>query len=146
MTMPTTSLYPTPGPPVTRGNRGVTVQELHIQGTLYKSIHIMEASPRIRFNKDGALLAVSAQDNGIKILANSNGLWLLRTFENLLFDGSASRTPEAAKPTINTLFAAAPSSAALAERVAFVGTVCVFTASHLRLRCKINPLCVSYKV
>ncbi|KAJ0468412.1 putative transcription factor WD40-like family [Helianthus annuus] len=36
-----------------------------------------DASPRIRFNKDGALLAVSAQDNGIKILANSDGLWLL---------------------------------------------------------------------
>ncbi|KAJ0792712.1 putative transcription factor WD40-like family [Helianthus annuus] len=50
----------------------------------------LPASPRIRFNKDGALLAVSAQDNGIKILANSDGLRLLRTFENLSFDGSAT--------------------------------------------------------
>ena len=56
-----------------------------------------KASPRIRFNKDGALLAVSTNDNGIKILANSDGLRLLRTFENLSFDGGASRTPEAAK-------------------------------------------------
>ena len=56
-----------------------------------------KASPRIRFNKDGALLAVSANDNGIKILANSDGLRLLRTFENLSFDGASSRTPEAAK-------------------------------------------------
>ncbi|KAJ0455186.1 hypothetical protein HanIR_Chr15g0748351 [Helianthus annuus] len=30
MTMPTTSLYPTPGPPVTRGNRGVTSESLEI--------------------------------------------------------------------------------------------------------------------
>ncbi|KAJ0443530.1 putative transcription factor WD40-like family [Helianthus annuus] len=83
----------------------------------------LPASPRIRFNKDGALLAVSAQDNGIKILANSDGLRLLRTFENLSFDGSASRTPEAAKPTINALSAVAPSSAALAEWVASVGSI-----------------------
>ncbi|KAL8256799.1 hypothetical protein R6Q59_028840 [Mikania micrantha] len=57
----------------------------------------LPASPRIRFNKDGALLAVSANDNGIKILANSDGLRLLRTFENLSLDASVSRTPEAAK-------------------------------------------------
>ncbi|MFS7976792.1 putative transcription factor WD40-like family [Helianthus anomalus] len=75
------------------------------------------------FYKDDALLAVSAQDIGIKILANSDGLRLLRMFENLSFDGSASRTPEAAKPSINALSAAAPSSAALAERVASVGSI-----------------------
>ncbi|KVI06053.1 CTLH, C-terminal LisH motif-containing protein [Cynara cardunculus var. scolymus] len=76
----------------------------------------LPASPRIRFNKDGALLAVSANDNNIKILANSDGLRLLRTFENLSFDGAASRTPEAAKPAINAISAAAASTAALAER------------------------------
>ncbi|KAJ0792968.1 putative Topless family protein [Helianthus annuus] len=38
-------------------------------------------------------------------------------------DGSASRTPEAAKPTINALSAVALSSAALAERVASVGSI-----------------------
>ncbi|KVH98059.1 CTLH, C-terminal LisH motif-containing protein [Cynara cardunculus var. scolymus] len=85
----------------------------------------LPASPRIRFNKDGALLAVSSNENGIKILANSDGLRLLRTFENLSYD-AASRTPEAAKPAINTISAAAAAAAAatsggLAERVASNG-------------------------
>ncbi|XP_048233740.1 topless-related protein 1 isoform X3 [Ricinus communis] len=53
----------------------------------------LPASPRIRFNKDGSLLAVSANENGIKILANSDGHRLLRTFENLSYD--ASRASEA---------------------------------------------------
>ncbi|CAA0827353.1 Protein TOPLESS [Striga hermonthica] len=74
----------------------------------------LPASPRIRFNKDGTLLAVSANENGIKILANGDGLRLLRTFENLAFD--ASRASEPAKPTVNPLSATAPSSAGL-ERV-----------------------------
>ncbi|MED6123342.1 RNA polymerase II associated Paf1 complex subunit Tpr1 [Stylosanthes scabra] len=80
----------------------------------------LPASPRIRFNKDGTLLAVSANENGIKILANADGMRLLRTLENSLYD--ASRTSEAmAKPTINPISAAAAaaaaaSSAALAER------------------------------
>lgn len=33
-------------------------------------------------------MAVSANDNGIKILANSDGIRLLRTFENLSYDAS----------------------------------------------------------
>nr|XP_043635413.1 protein TOPLESS-like [Erigeron canadensis] len=86
----------------------------------------LPASPRIRFNKDGALLAVSSNENGIKILANSDGLRLLRTFENLSYD-AASRTPEAAKPTINNTLsaaaAAAATSAGLAERVGSVGSI-----------------------
>ncbi|OIW03867.1 hypothetical protein TanjilG_30143 [Lupinus angustifolius] len=53
----------------------------------------LPASPRIRFNKDGALLAVSANENGIKILANGDGIRLLRSLENSLYDGS--RTSEA---------------------------------------------------
>ncbi|PPR80534.1 hypothetical protein GOBAR_AA40176 [Gossypium barbadense] len=55
----------------------------------------LPASPRIRFNKDGSLLAVSTNDNGIKILANSDGMRLLRTLENLSYD--ALRTAEAPK-------------------------------------------------
>ncbi|CAH1442619.1 unnamed protein product [Lactuca virosa] len=87
----------------------------------------LPASPRIRFNKDGALLAVSSNENGIKILANSDGLRLLRTFENLSYD-AASRTPEAPKPAINTISAAAAAAAAatsagLAERVGSVGSI-----------------------
>lgn len=38
-------------------------------------------------------MAVSANENGIKILANTDGIRLLRTFENLSYD--ASRTSEA---------------------------------------------------
>jgi hypothetical protein len=38
-------------------------------------------------------LAVSANENGIKILANTDGIRLLRTYENLSYD--ASRTSEA---------------------------------------------------
>ncbi|XP_011073378.1 protein TOPLESS [Sesamum indicum] len=81
----------------------------------------LPASPRIRFNKDGTLLAVSANENGIKILANTDGLRLLRTFENLAFD--ASRASEAAKPTVNPISAAAASSAGLTERVASVVSI-----------------------
>ena len=48
----------------------------------------MQASPCIRFNKEGILLAVSTNDNGIKILANPDGIRLLRTMENRSFDPS----------------------------------------------------------
>ncbi|KAF2303792.1 hypothetical protein GH714_023450 [Hevea brasiliensis] len=41
----------------------------------------LPASPRIRFNKEGTLLAVSANDHRIKILATIDGLHLMRTFE-----------------------------------------------------------------
>ncbi|XP_024935003.2 protein TOPLESS isoform X1 [Ziziphus jujuba] len=81
----------------------------------------LPASPRIRFNKDGSLLAVSANDNGIKILANTDGIRLLRTFDNLS-SYDTSRTSEAVmKPTINPISAAAAaaaaaSSAGLADR------------------------------
>ncbi|OAY36934.1 topless-related protein 1 [Manihot esculenta] len=86
----------------------------------------LPASPRIRFNKDGTLLAVSANDNGIKILANSDGLRLLRSFENLSYD--ASRASETVtKPIINPISAAAAAAAAtsagLADRNASVVTI-----------------------
>jgi len=55
---------------------------------LIKTSNPLKASPRIRFNKDGTLLAVSTNDNGIKILANSDGLRLLWTYENLSYDSS----------------------------------------------------------
>ncbi|GMI95157.1 WUS-interacting protein 2, TOPLESS-RELATED 4 [Hibiscus trionum] len=45
-------------------------------------------SPCIRFNKEGTLLAVSTDDNGVKVLANSDGVRLLRTLENRSFDAS----------------------------------------------------------
>ncbi|KAL8099074.1 protein TOPLESS-like [Apium graveolens] len=77
----------------------------------------LPASPRIRFNKDGSLLAVSTNDNGIKILVNSDGLRLLRTIENLSYD--ASRAPETMKPSINTISVAtaAAGTSGLGDRV-----------------------------
>ncbi|KAI4344161.1 hypothetical protein L6164_011423 [Bauhinia variegata] len=62
------------------------------------------ASPCIRFNKEGILLAVSTSDNGIKILANADGIRLLRTVENRTFDASrvASAAVVKASPSIGT--------------------------------------------
>ncbi|PWA96152.1 ATPase [Artemisia annua] len=47
---------------------------------------VMRISPFVRFNKDGMLLAVSIHANGIKILANPDGVRLLRTTENRSLD------------------------------------------------------------
>ncbi|KAL5769032.1 hypothetical protein ACOSQ2_015815 [Xanthoceras sorbifolium] len=63
----------------------------------------LPASPCIKFNKEGILLAVSTNDNGVKILANADGFRLLRTVENRSFD--ASRVAPAAvvkTPAIGT--------------------------------------------
>ncbi|XP_068638722.1 topless-related protein 1-like [Aristolochia californica] len=54
-------------------------------------------SPRVRFNKEGMLLAVSTNDNGIKILANADGLRLLHTLENRSFDASRAVSEAASK-------------------------------------------------
>jgi hypothetical protein len=59
--------------------------------------HNHQASPRIRFNKEGTLLAVSTADNGIKILANADGLRLLRTLENRSFDASRNASEAVTK-------------------------------------------------
>uniref|UniRef100_A0A0D9UZ66 CTLH domain-containing protein n=1 Tax=Leersia perrieri TaxID=77586 RepID=A0A0D9UZ66_9ORYZ len=42
--------------------------------------------PRLRFNKEGNLLAVTTVDNGFKILANADGLRTLRAFGNRPFE------------------------------------------------------------
>ncbi|KAH9783947.1 protein TOPLESS-RELATED PROTEIN 2 [Citrus sinensis] len=47
----------------------------------------LPASPRLRFNKEGSLLAVTTSDNGIKILANSDGVRLLRIEGGVLGGG-----------------------------------------------------------
>ncbi|KAK3436836.1 hypothetical protein EUGRSUZ_C01364 [Eucalyptus grandis] len=48
----------------------------------------LPASPCIRFNQEGNLLAVSTSDKSIKILANADGIRLLRTVDNRPFDTS----------------------------------------------------------
>ncbi|GFZ16618.1 transducin family protein [Actinidia rufa] len=48
----------------------------------------LPASPRLRFSKEGSLLAVTTSDNGIKILANTDGLRILRMVDSRTFEGS----------------------------------------------------------
>ncbi|KAJ8527140.1 hypothetical protein K7X08_029617 [Anisodus acutangulus] len=48
----------------------------------------LPASPRLRFNKEGSLLAVTTSDNGIKVLANTDGQRMLRMLESRAFEGS----------------------------------------------------------
>ena len=62
----------------------------------------MQSSPCIKFNKEGILLAVSTEDNGVKVLANSDGIRLLRTVENRSFD--ASRVAPAAIVKVKALY------------------------------------------
>ncbi|CAN6540784.1 unnamed protein product [Malus baccata var. baccata] len=57
----------------------------------------LPASPVIRFNKEGILLAASTNDNGIKILANSDGIRLLRTVESRTLDASRAASAAAVK-------------------------------------------------
>ncbi|XWS70724.1 hypothetical protein CRYUN_Cryun03dG0072000 [Craigia yunnanensis] len=70
-------------------------------------------SPCIKFNKEGTLLAVSTEDNGVKVLANSDGIRLLRTVENRSFD--ASRVAPAA-------IVKAPNIGAFGSNNATIGT------------------------
>ncbi|XP_059459143.1 topless-related protein 4-like isoform X1 [Corylus avellana] len=53
----------------------------------------LPASPCIRFNKEGILLAVSTSGNGVKILANADGVRLFRSIESRA--GDSSRVPSA---------------------------------------------------
>lgn len=57
----------------------------------------MQASPCVRFNKEGILLAISTNDNGIKILANPDGVRLLKSKENRSFDASRVTSSSVAK-------------------------------------------------
>ncbi|XP_074326432.1 protein TOPLESS-RELATED PROTEIN 2-like isoform X1 [Apium graveolens] len=48
----------------------------------------LPASPKLRFNKEGSLLAVTANENAIKVIANHDGQRMLRMLESRTFDGS----------------------------------------------------------
>ncbi|KAL3330814.1 hypothetical protein AABB24_034571 [Solanum stoloniferum] len=60
----------------------------------------LPASPRLRFNKEGSLLAVTTSDNGIKVLANTDGQRMLRMLESRAFEGSRALTDVNVKPPI----------------------------------------------
>nr|CAB3480100.1 unnamed protein product [Digitaria exilis] len=64
----------------------------------------LPASPRLRFNREGSLLAVTTSDNGIKILANTDGQRLLRMLESRAFESSRGPPPQInTKPPIVAL-------------------------------------------
>ncbi|GAA0142061.1 hypothetical protein LIER_03046 [Lithospermum erythrorhizon] len=48
----------------------------------------LPASPRLKFNKEGSLLAVTTSENGIKILANTDGQRMIRMVESRALEGS----------------------------------------------------------
>lgn len=60
----------------------------------------LPASPRLRFNKEGSLLAVTTSDNGIKVLANTDGQRMLRMLESRAFEGSRAFSEVNVKPPI----------------------------------------------
>ncbi|XP_049415484.1 protein TOPLESS-RELATED PROTEIN 2-like isoform X3 [Solanum stenotomum] len=60
----------------------------------------LPASPRLRFNKEGSLLAVTTSDNGIKVLANTDGQRMLRMLESRAFEGSRALSDVNVKPSI----------------------------------------------
>jgi hypothetical protein len=66
----------------------------------------MQASPRLRFNKEGSLLAVTASDNGIKILANRDGIQMLRALEARVYDTNnrAPQEPAVSKVSLNFIY------------------------------------------
>ncbi|XP_054816813.1 topless-related protein 3-like isoform X2 [Prosopis cineraria] len=56
----------------------------------------LQSLPRLRFNKEGNLLAVTTADNGFKVLANAVGLRSLRAMETPAFEALRSPIESAA--------------------------------------------------
>ncbi|XP_074285239.1 topless-related protein 4-like isoform X3 [Silene latifolia] len=69
----------------------------------------LPASPCLRFNKEGILLAVSTGDNGIKVLASTDGVRLVRSIESRM-DSSRAASASSAKAPLTTIFGARASS------------------------------------
>ncbi|KAK7851165.1 topless-related protein 4 [Quercus suber] len=67
------------------------------------------ATPCIQFYKEGILLAVSTSENGIKVLANAEGVWLLHSIENQAVDTSRVDPATIAKLTCLNLEEKMPS-------------------------------------
>ena len=57
---------------------------------------MLQSLPRLRFNKEGNLLAVTTADNGFKIIANAAGLRALRAVETSGFEALRSPIESAA--------------------------------------------------
>ncbi|KAJ8486353.1 hypothetical protein OPV22_018838 [Ensete ventricosum] len=78
----------------------------------------LPASPRLRFNREGSLLAVTTSDNGIKILANPDGLRLVRMLESRAFEGPRGSSQQISAnvkpPVVNSLGAVSNVSSPIA--------------------------------
>ncbi|WCJ30023.1 Protein TOPLESS [Euphorbia peplus] len=95
----------------------------------------LPASPCIRFNKEGALLAVSTSDNSIKIVANSDGIRLLRSVEHRTFDASRAASAAMVKaPSIGNFPSAnANMVTSMGDRAASVAPVVGIKSDSLSL-------------
>lgn len=76
----------------------------------------LPASPRIRFNKFGSLLAVSTSDNSIKILANADGIQMLRSIESRSYNAARLSSEAITKTTSLFPMNMAGTSSAVADR------------------------------
>ncbi|CAA6674760.1 unnamed protein product [Spirodela intermedia] len=59
--------------------------------------------PRLRFNKEGSLLAVTTNDNGIRILANSDGQRLIRISESRAYENLEVLRSQSATSVVTAL-------------------------------------------
>ncbi|KAE9462692.1 hypothetical protein C3L33_05400, partial [Rhododendron williamsianum] len=93
------------------------------------------ASPCIRFNKQGFLLAVSTNDNGIKILANTDGSRVLRMADSRSFDASRAGSAAVVKaPTLGTFGAAnAPGGSSIIDRAASMASIAAMNGDNRSL-------------
>uniref|UniRef100_A0A2P2LW13 Topless-related protein 4-like n=1 Tax=Rhizophora mucronata TaxID=61149 RepID=A0A2P2LW13_RHIMU len=85
----------------------------------------LPASPCIRFNKEGILLAVSTNDNSVKVFANSEGIRLLRRVENRPSDACRAASAAVVKtPAIgNFMSASATLGTTIVDRAAPVAPI-----------------------
>ncbi|KAD3067944.1 hypothetical protein E3N88_35824 [Mikania micrantha] len=83
----------------------------------------LPASPCVRFNKEGMLLAVSTNDNGIKILANSDGVKVLRAMVNRSVDASRVASSSAVKNSAKTPSGASANATGGSSNMDIVTTV-----------------------
>ncbi|XP_047321907.1 topless-related protein 4-like isoform X2 [Impatiens glandulifera] len=96
----------------------------------------LPASPCVRFNKEGTLLAVSANENCIKVLANSDGIRLLRTLESRSFDAKVgpSAVVKLQAPTMGTFGGASvPVGPSVIDRAVPIGSIVVMSGENRSL-------------
>lgn len=109
----------------------------------------LPASPRLRFNKEGSLLAVTTNENGIKILANVEGLRSLRALESRAetraFEAIRVSEAMASKPLIvnamvGSSAAGGPSgSSAVSDRVSSAVPIVGLNAMDSNLAVDVKP-------